>query len=256
MMHCAGINNSGRRFGRAVCRSAAIAVCMLISACTHSEEKVKVHTALIEPTTFAVAPILNFSGEFNLDPVKAADLLASELTFVDGASVLPVSRVVAVLAAQGRTQIESTEHALSVAEAVGADAIIVAGVTEYDPYTPIMGVAMQIYSLRAPTDGHMDPSMIAREARPTTMVSQTDDPRIPTGQVQVIYNATHAHVVDAVKAYADDRKEDLQMGYKQYLKVQSLYIRFVWHDALTRLLAQQRCLRSELAGVESMEHSS
>lgn len=122
--------------------------CVVLVSCTHSEEKVRVHTALIEPTTFCVAPILNFSDELTLDPIKLADLLASELTYVDGATVLPVSRVVAALAARGRTQIESTEDALAIAEAVGADAIIVTGITEYDAYTPTIGVAMQIYSVR------------------------------------------------------------------------------------------------------------
>ena len=228
----------------------------MLGGCQHSEEKVKVRTALVEPTTFAVAPILNFSGEFTLDPVKTADLLASELTFVEGATVLPVSRILAVLAAQGRSQIESTEHALQIAEAVGADAIIVAGITEYDAYTPVIGVAMQVYFARPMAAATLDPSEIAREGRPTTMISEMDDPRLPTGQVQVIYNGTHAHVIDAVKDYAADRQENLQMGYKQYLKVQSLYIRFVWHNAVSRLLAQQRCLRTVLAGVESMEQPS
>lgn len=248
------VNRWASRRGRFRFMGPAAMSCVVLVSCTHSEEKVRVHTALIEPTTFCVAPILNFSDELTLDSIKLAELLASELTYVDGATVLPVSRVVAALASRGRTQIESTEDALAIAEAVGADAIIVTGITEYDAYTPIIGVAMQIYSVRRPVSMGMDPSTMARGARPTSMVSDLDDPRRPTGEVQVIYNANHAYVVDAVKAYADDRKEDLQMGYQQYLKVQTLYIRFVWHNAVTRLLAQQRCLRTELAGLESMEH--
>lgn len=255
-MHEFRVSSLARRCRRVLVTGCAAIALLMLPGCKHSEEKVKVKSALVEPVTFAVAPILNFSGEFTLDPVKTADLLASELTFVEGATVLPVSRVLAVLAAQGQTQIESTENALQVAEAVGADAIIVAGITEYDAYTPIIGVAMQVYFVRPMATAALDPSSIAREGRPTSMVSEFDDPRLPTGQVQVIYNGTHAHVIDAVKDYAADRQEDLQMGYKQYLKVQSLYIRFVWHNAVSRLLAQQRCLRSELAGVESMEQPS
>ena len=92
-----------------------------------------------------MAPILNFSGHFDVDPIQAADLLASELTGFGVVTVLPVNRVVAALAIEGKTQVESPAHALDIANAVGADAIVIAGITEYDAYTPVVGIVIQMY---------------------------------------------------------------------------------------------------------------
>jgi hypothetical protein len=216
------------------------AVLLALTCCnkSDSDQEVADQATSVAPMVVAVAPILNFSGEFNLDPVKAADLLASELTYIDGITVLPVSRVVAVLAAQGRQQIESPAHALAVAEAVGADAIIVAGITEYDPYTPVVGVAVQMYRQRRGMTPGFDPVLAAREARPV-LVAEMGQALGPTSQVQQIYNAQHDSVVRAVKDYAGHRSEGEQaIGWSQYVKVQTLFLRFCWHDAIERLIAQ------------------
>ena len=216
-------------------------ILVLLAGCSHDESQVRLYSAFPTPLTFAVAPILNFSGDFNLDPIKTADLLASELSFVEGVTVLPVNRVVAVLAAQGKQQIESPTHALAVAEAVGADAIIVAGITEYDAYTPVVGVAVQIYELQNRPSPGMDAVQAARQVRPAA-VTKCAEGDLPVGQVQVVYNASHAHVTDAVRKYAALRSEgDQNLGWRQYLKVQTLFIRFCWHDVVSRLMAQHRC---------------
>ena len=156
--------------------------------------------------TVCVAPVLNFSGEFQFDSSKAADLLASELTYVDGLTVLPVNRVMATLATQGKTQIESPEHALETAAMVGADAIIVAGITEYDAYTPSVGFIVQMYTLNGASmpDG-FDAVGVSRMPRPVSRASFYD-PQVPTSQVQLVLNGNHEDVRDSVKAYAKPRK--------------------------------------------------
>jgi hypothetical protein len=234
-----------------------VAACVFASAgCSHNEAGVRVNNAFPTPITFAVAPILNFSGDFNLDPIKTADLLASELSFVEGVTVLPVNRVIAVLAAQGKQQIESPAHALAVTEAVGADAIIVAGITEYDAYTPVVGVAVQIYELADRSCDRPDAVDAARQAEPFA-VTRMADAEMPIGQVQVVYNAAHTHVTDAVRNYAAIRSEgDEILGWRQYLKVQTLFIRFCWHDAISRLMAQHRGPRIAAAEATTTESPS
>jgi len=198
--------------------------------------------------TVAVAPILNFSGQFQLDPIKAADLLASELTYVDGVTVLPVNRVVATLAAQGKTQVESPEHALDVAEQIGADAIIVAGITEYDAYTPSVGLVLQMYTLRdlgAPAS--LDALEATRAPSPVSFATVAE-PTSPTSQVQMVLNANHEAVREAVERFADPREDsEIHLGWRQYLKVQTLYLRFCWHEAIDRLMDQERARRLRLA---------
>ncbi len=246
---------------RAACRlrgrlAQVIVLCALspILGCSDNEAKTAVISPFDEPVTFAVAPILNFSGEFGLDPLTAADSLASELTYVEGVSVLPVNRVAAFLATQGKQQIESPAHAIEVAEAIGADAMLVAGITEYDPYTPVVGLALQMYTV--PTQHAMpvmDPVAASRHSQPMTIVEMADA-LSPTGQVQRVYSATHRSVVRAVEHYAKPRCEgDNPFGWRQYLKSQTLFLRFCWHDAITRLLDQQRAARTVLAGDQTLE---
>lgn len=249
-MRPAGIRSVSRRLGCALVLSG-----LLAAGCTHKEEAVIVRTAVPEPMVFAVGPVLNFSGDFSVDPVKVADLLASELTFVDGATVLPVSRVVAVLMAQGKSQIESPAHALQIADAVGADGIIVAGITEYDAYTPTMGLAMQLYETAAATPRRNDSPSVTHPIRPVSMADFAAS-QAPTAQVQVIYNGNHRHVADLIKAYAATRDEGLQMGWRQYLKVQTLFVRFCWHDAISRLLSRFPFRDAAVANVGSMENPS
>ena len=59
------------------------------------------------PMSIAVAPALNLSGSADFDRNRFADLMASELGGAEGISVIPVSRVLGILAAQGRGNVES-----------------------------------------------------------------------------------------------------------------------------------------------------
>jgi len=199
-----------------------------------------------ECSTYAVAPVLNFSGQFDLDPVRAADLLASELGEVQGISVLPVNRVVAYLAMQGKQQIESPAHAVQVARAIGADALLVGGITEYDPYTPIVGLALQIYTVSSsPPAAPVDAVAASREARLAGHTAAMPPGPSPAGQVQRVYNARHDDVVKAVKVYAKSRSQgENPFGWREYVTVQTSFLRFCWHDAVSRLLWQEAERRS------------
>lgn len=228
-------------------RVSAVAA-VVVAGCAEGPRGVSIDRSFIKPTTLAVAPILNFSGQFDLDPLVAADLLASELSYVEGVTVLPVNRVVAALAAQGKDQVESPADALRIAEAVGADAILVAGIIEYDAYTPTVGLVLQMYAPTATPDRGFDAVSAARMDRPFA-VTRMSDPLLPTSQIQKVYNAAHESVRERVRRYAGPRTEDDSLlGWRAYLKVQEKYLRFCWNDALTGLMRQERARRFLLAG--------
>jgi hypothetical protein len=235
---------------------ACAAAAPLAMGCAGRQSKVIEAGPQVNNVTFAVAPVLNFSGRFDFDPVQAADLLASELSTFEGANVLPVNRVVAYLASRGQHQIESPAHALAVCEAVGADAICVAGILEYDPYTPIVGLAVQVYLLPRGIAPGLDAVQAARQARPVA-VRRMADSLVPAAQLQITLNAAHSDVYEAVRRYADPRHEGGNPhGWRQYLKVQALYLRFCWHHAMTRLLADRQWLEATSVRPEQMEKSA
>ena len=200
----------------------------------------RVPNRLLGPMTIAVAPALNFSGSADFDRNVVADLMASELGYVEGITVIPVSRVLAVLARQGRTEVESPGHALEICEQLGADAVLVFAVTEYDPYdSPIVGLAAQLYGEvpRGRQEGELDPILVARQARPTVTVAMDDTSPGLIAQAQRTLNASHDYVVERVKRFAKHRgTRNSPYGWKVYLVSQKDFLRFCCSTILEAML--------------------
>jgi hypothetical protein len=205
-----------------------------------SADPMRVPNPLFGPMTVAVAPALNFSGSSDFDRNRVADLMTSELGHVDGIKVIPVSRVLAVLAQQGRREVGSPSHALEICQRLGADAILVFAVTEYDPYDPpTVGIAAQLYGQvpgRGP-EGDLDPILVSRQARAVADSPPAGPSGQPVAQTQRVFNATHDYVVQQIKRFA--RRRDTQKspyGWRLYLVSQEHYLRFCCSATLQALL--------------------
>jgi hypothetical protein len=204
------------------------------------EEKVPVrhvHSALPWGMTIAVSPALNHSGSSAFDPLRVSDLMASELSTIQGVRVIGVNRVLAILAEQGLTQVQSPQHAVMVCERVGADAILVYAITEYDPYQPVAGFAAQLYGPNRAPRG-FDPVIGSRSARPFPVPERIDDLR-PWAEVQRVFNGVHEEVREQVKEYASDRNDrKTPYGWEKYLASQEWYLRFCCYEVLGELVQQ------------------
>jgi hypothetical protein len=190
--------------------------------------------------TIAVAPALNFSGSADFDPDVVADLMASELGYVEGITVIPVSRVLAVLARQGCAEVKSPGHALEIGEQLGADAVLVFAVTEYDPYhPPTVGIAAQLYGQvpRSSQEGGLDPVLVSRQARP--FAEATPGAALPglIAQAQRTFNASHEFVVRQVRCFAKRRNAGKSpYGWRLYLVSQREYLRYCCSTIVEALL--------------------
>jgi len=215
-------------------------------------EAVTVANRWLGPATIAVAPAINLSGSTDFDPDRFADLMASELSFAEGVSVVPVSRVLAALAADGVDRVESPAHAWALAQALGADAIIVFAVTEYDPYDPpSIGITAQLYGQEPVAGGlALDPVALSRQPR-------FEGPERARGrdhllaQTQRVFNAAHDSVVEDVKRFATIQDgADSPFGWRRYVVSQRDYMRFCCHATVRALLGA----RPEAERVGSAEH--
>jgi hypothetical protein len=196
-----------------------------------------VYSALPYGTTIAIAPAMNHSGSSALDPLRVSDLMASELGTVEGVRVIGVNRVLAVLAEQGVSQIQTPQHAVAVCERVGADQILVYAVTEYDPYQPVVGIAAQLYGPHR-SDITFDPVVDGRSARPFPVPEQPNGAR-PLVEVQRVFNGVHEDVQERVKKYADDRNETpTPYGWRKYMASQEWYLRFCCYAVIRELVQQ------------------
>lgn len=190
------------------------------------------------PMTVAVAPALNLSGAADFDPNRFADLMASELSYADGISVIPVSRVLGVLAVQGSSGVESPTHALELVELLGADAILVFAVTEYDSYDPpSIGISAQLYGTRlGPRHGAVDPVALSREARARSTAAQGASRRV-LAQTQRVFDATHGVVVADIKEFARFRNAGgSPYGWRKYVVSQQDFVRYCCYATIRALL--------------------
>lgn len=219
--------------------AAAVSMGLFIEGCQRPHTSmVRIANPTFGPMTVAIAPALNFSGKSDFDPNAVADIMASELGHVQGFNVLPVSRVLAVLAGQGIDRVESAAHARAVAHALGADAVLVFAVTEYDPYDPpVVGLAAQLFGAkRLQTPSGLDPVQASRRATPATeRVVEGADGLLAS--FSGVFNAAHEPVVRAIKAYASIRDGDESpYGWRKYVVSQRHYLRFCCDATIRRMV--------------------
>lgn len=194
--------------------------------------------------TVAVAPVLNYSGNPDLDPVKVTDILYSEMQQVDGFAVVPVNRMLAQMVRDNIQVIETPQQALKLVSELGADAIVIAAITEYNPiYPPVVGMAVQIYGLDYAPGVEMkkiDPVVMERQATPLKVPTDIAPQFWPKNQIQRIYNSRDKQMAHLVEEFAEDRGT-VQSPYKWeiYLRSQEYYLRFVCFKAIEELLDKE-----------------
>lgn len=190
----------------------------------------------VQRQVWAVAPVINQSGVKEVDPFLQADLLYNQLQQVAGLTVIPVNRVADVYNAMRIDRIKSEEQAKIVCDLLGADAVLIATVTMYDPYDPPkMGVSLTLVrrgDYRIPSS--VDPRLLARAAAPTT---QKIDPTEDLMQVVDQFDASNGSVRNRLQIFANGRNDPASpMGARIYLLEMDRYAQFVYHSLLGELL--------------------
>lgn len=228
---------------------ALAALAVLSAGCAHKQLKPAIVAPYTQTTIIALAPVLNFSGTRQLDTLKVTDILYSELQQIPGLAIVPVNRVLAQMAQDHVDAIQTPQQALTLAERLDADAIIVAAITEYNPYyPPVVGMVMQIYGFEGqqPARQAFDPVELERQASPTRITVDLNQQQMPKSQVQRIYNAGDSATAKLVKRFAKLRGTGNDpYRWQLYMRSQSHYLRFVCHESIRELLEQECCRMNE-----------
>jgi len=203
----------------------------------HHEERFVVPNQKLGPMTIAVAPAINLSGSADFDRNRFADLMASELSYGAGISVIPVSRVLTMLSARGMSGVESPSQALELAKLLGANAVLVFSVTEYDPYEPpSIGITAQLFGTRPGQGGGLDPIALSRSASVTAESRRGASKRV-LAQTQRVFDASHDAIVKDIRRFAAQRDaDDSPYGWKKYVVSQQAYVRYCCYATIRDLL--------------------
>ncbi len=100
--------------------------------------------------TLAVAPAINLSGSRDFDVLTVSDALFEQLQEVRDLNVLPLNKTLIAMRRLGVREINDPHTAQKIAEALGADGLVIPAITAYDPYNPpTVGMVLQLYTPHA-----------------------------------------------------------------------------------------------------------
>jgi hypothetical protein len=232
---------------RSILFAVAILAILLESGCTQREPVYgREQTRLLmtqHRQIWAVAPVINLSGEKGVDPFLQADLVFQQLQQVRGVTAIPVNRVAEVYASLRIDRISSPEQAALVCDLLHCDGLLVPTVTIFDAYNPPkFGGAVQLFFkpsryARAP---NVDPRELARRATPKEL-----DP-MPSGDPNVIqavgmFDAANGSVRDRIAFYAAGRHDPVgPLGEKEYYVSMDRYCGFAYSELIEQLLASPK----------------
>jgi len=191
---------------------------------------------------WGVAPLTNESGVGVVDVLAVSDELVRAVEGVQGVRSLPVNRTIAAMRALELDVISSPEEAADLAEALGADAVVVGTITAYDPYDPpTLGLTLAL--LLRPDAPTIDPDEIdpLRLSRLNTEYLVDDSPpERPTAVASVLLDARDHGVLLDIKEYANGRSDrDSALGWRGYTASMELFTRFATHHAVSELLSSE-----------------
>lgn len=212
-----------------------------VSGCSHRSAAPDVSQPSARPLVLVVAPALNLSNSSLVDTVKLSDVVASELLSFESIAVIPVNLARAALAARGRTHVRSPDEARELAAEFGADATLVAAITEFEPYEPPrVGLVLQWYEAAgnraSPSD--FDPVRASRSPGELTATSLSggDAPRL---QVQRVYDAASETVDAELRQYWKQRDgQTSPYGWRKTVVSQELFIRYCCWSGIRSMLSQ------------------
>ncbi len=215
----------------------AVVVCATGLGCSSGKPELTL-VNLDRTVTIAVAPALNQSGSRKFDPIRLADLMVSELTQIPGVRTIPVNRVLAQLESEGKSRIESPEHALQVMDRIGADGIIVFAVTEFDPYAPpTLGISAQLYGYGSVSNAGFDPVEISRRPAPYEEGGRYLQPR---AEFQKVFSGSDEDLIREIKRYTKARNADGNpFGWQKFVVSQDHFMRFCCYFTAQELIQQE-----------------
>jgi hypothetical protein len=186
-----------------------------------------IHSPYAGVQTLAIAPTINLSGSRDFDPLAVSDAIYAELQQVPGLNVIPLNRVLLAMRQLNIRAIDDPVQAQRIAENLGANGLVVPAVTAFNPYNPpAVGMILQIYTPRSANGGGGTGGGVQKQ---------------PASQANGVFNATNQSVLRELSDFARGRTQyDSALHEQKYLMDSDLYLRFVSHAMVRRLMEVER----------------
>lgn len=205
----------------------------------------------------AVAPPANESGVSSIDVLAVGDQLVAAVSEAHGLSGIPMNRVLAAMTAKGLPAIRTPREAKILADALGADGVIVASVTAYDPYDPPkLGLALGLFMRDAQDAIQVDPKELSSAYTDQPRVNRTTFTDRPASTVVEHLDASNHEVLLQLKEYARGRHDPKSaLTWRRYTASMDLYTQFAAYQCVKRLLQQERFRLGAVAAASAMHEA-
>ncbi len=218
-------------------RRCALLLIPVLAGCSFHSSKYMKYPENPYPHVRAIA-VAPFLSEGKGDGLEAAEVFANELAQVPGIRVIRPGHVKdAVL--KDASQIANVQEALAVARKLGADAIIVGCVTDYDPYPPPRaGIAIQMFAENPTAENPGgDPTSEVLSGRPLAVAP--GEQRFLVISFERVFDAHQAATRDELRDYAESfTPEDRGFqGEGYFLGVYERYLHFCANVMIREILA-------------------
>lgn len=198
-------------------------------------------TSRAEPV-WAVYPLRNETGTSLAQSGQITDAVVAAAAQVRNLRVLPLNRTLEAMMALEMDSLGTPEDARKLAEAMGADGLILGSITAYDPYTPTVGLSLALYVRPGVLDEQQGQAALDARALTWQPTDYTYFPSSGYADAPAAAMTTHldgkSHGVQmAVRDYAEGRSDPgTALGWRRYLASAPLFVEFAaWH-AVGRLL--------------------
>jgi hypothetical protein len=180
------------------------------------------------------------------DPLKLGEMLAAELVQFPGVDVVHPSELQA-LARKNDLSVVDEKSVRALGRLAGADAVLVAEVTEYNPYhPPRIGMVAQLFFTRSgAADARMAIELSAAgRARPVTSLDHHD-----LLQVEKVYDGSQRETHDQAASYARGhyQSDDAIDGADRVLRLPDFYFRFVSNRLVRDIFADYEARKAQVS---------
>ncbi|GAB4382780.1 MAG: hypothetical protein Kow0022_01040 [Phycisphaerales bacterium] len=230
----------------------AAAAGLLLSGCTTARSTLMPPNMLTSPydtvqgdVLWAVLPPANESGTSLVDPLRVGDALVAAVTEIQGVSALPVNRSLQAMRGLEIDRITSPEQVRRLAEALGADGVLVASITAWDPYDPpVIGLTLALYarsgSMKASGAAELDPKALASAASDAGFLARSSFGTAPVAVAMEHLDARNHQVQMYVQQYARGRSEaGSALNWRIYFASMDLYTKFAAYHCVRKILESE-----------------
>ena len=225
---------------------------VLLTGCAdssiRSDQPLTLTTPYEAPTAvvWAVVPVANESGTSAADELAITDKLVQSIREVNGITSLSTNRVITGLDALGLDTVRTPGEALTLAELLGADAIVVPVLTSWDPYDPPrVGIDADVYArsgVMGVPDDPMTPFDLARAVNDRP--GDSWDPARPVAVVSLELDGSNGAVRSDVRAFAEGRADPQSAtGWRGYIRSMQRFETYAAF-ATVRAIMQSEAARS------------